>query len=30
LARPPTTMVAKTASIIIGRSPKHSNRLIIL
>ena len=28
LARPPATMVAKTASIVIGGHPKHSNRLI--
>jgi hypothetical protein len=30
LARPPATMVAKTASIILGGCPKHSNRLITL
>jgi hypothetical protein len=30
LARPPTTMEAETASIIVGGCPKHSNRLISL
>jgi hypothetical protein len=30
LARPPATMVAETASIVIGGCPKHSNRLITL
>jgi hypothetical protein len=29
-ARLPVTMVTKTASIIVDRHPKHSNRLITL
>ncbi len=29
-AGPPATMVAETASIVVGGCPKHSNRLITL